>query len=184
MVDESREALAELTQANNDMPVDESTGAPSGDSRPVYEIGYHLVPTIAEELLAAEAAKIRSMLGDAEIITDETPRKMTLSYIVERPGTGRREKYGEAYFGFIKFAIDKSEINGIEAKLRAMREVLRYLLVQTVREEIAPRRAVFTSDRLEGETLKKPVAEAEKPAEVSEADIDKGIDALVPASNQ
>jgi hypothetical protein len=54
------------------------------------------------------------------------------------------------------------------------------LLVETVREDVAPtRRAVFTSDRLEGETLKKPVAEAEKPAEVSEEELDKSIDALV-----
>jgi ribosomal protein S6 len=120
------------------------------------------------------------MLGDAEVIKDEAPRKMTLSYVIERPGAGRREKYGEAYFGFIKFAIDKEHINGIEAKLRATREVLRYLLVETVREDVAPtRRAVFTSDRLEGETLKKPVAEAEKPAEVSEEELDKSIDALV-----
>ena len=171
MADESRSAQAEQSQANT---------APSGDSRPVYEIGYHLVPTLAEGDVAAEAAKIRAMLGDAEIITDETPRKMTLSYVVERPGAGRREKYGEAYFGFIKFAIDKEHINAIEAKLRATREVLRYLLIQTTREEIAPaRRAVFTSDRLEGETLKKPAAEPEKPAEVSEEELDKTIDALV-----
>jgi hypothetical protein len=61
--------------------------------------------------------------------------------------------------------------------------VLRYLLVQTVREEEAPaRRAVFTSDRLEGETLKKPVAPAEEPTkggEVSEEELDKSIDAIV-----
>jgi ribosomal protein S6 len=170
MADTSQEANTSSTQANN---------TPSGDTRPVYEIGYHLVPTLAEDAVAGEVAKIRAMLGDAEIITDEAPHKMTLSYIVERPGTGRREKYGEAYFGFIKFAIDKSEINGIETKLRAMREILRYLLVLTVREEVSTRRAVFTSDRLEGETLKKPVAEAEKPAEISDAEIDKGIDALV-----
>ena len=171
MADESRPADAEQSQA---------TTPPSGDSRPIYEIGYHLVPTLAEDQVAGEAAKIRAMLGDAEVIKDEAPRKMTLSYVIERPGAGRREKYGEAYFGFIKFAIEKEHINGIEQKLRAMREVLRYLLVETVREDVAPtRRAVFTSDRLEGETLKKPVAEAEKPAEVSEEELDKSIDALV-----
>ena len=171
MADKSQEAEASFTQANT---------APSGDTRPIYEIGYHLVPTLAEEAVAGEVAKIRSMLGDAEIIKDETPHKMTLSYVIERPGAGRREKYGEAYFGFIKFAIEKEFINEIEQKLRAMREVLRYLLVETVREDIGPvRRAVFTSDRLEGETLKKPVAEAEKVADVSEEELDKSIDAIV-----
>lgn len=170
MADMSQEADASSTQANS---------TPSGDTRPVYEIGYHLVPTLAEDAALAETAKLRTMLGEAEIITDEMPRKMTLSYVIERPGAGRREKYGEAYFGFIKFAIDKEHINEIEQKLRANRNVLRYLLIQTVREEIAPRRAVFTSDRLEGETIKKPVAAEEKPVEVSEEELDKSIDAIV-----
>lgn len=173
MADESRSADAELSQASS---------APSGDSRPVYEIGYHLVPTLAEGDVAGEVANIRAMLGDAEIIKDEAPHKMTLAYIIERAGAGRREKYGESYFGFVKFAIDKEHINGIEAKLRAMRPVLRYLLVETAREEAAPaRRAVFTSDRLEGETLKKPAAPIEefKGAEVSEEELDKSIDAII-----
>lgn len=171
MADESRSAQAEQSQANN---------APSGDTRPVYEIGYHLVPTLAEDAVAAEAAKIRAMLGTAEIITEEAPRKMTLAYVIERPGAGRREKYGEAYFGFIKFAIDKEHINGIEANVRAERSILRYLLVETVREEVSTRRAVFTSDRLEGETIKKPAAIVEeKGGEVSEEELDKSIDAIV-----
>jgi ribosomal protein S6 len=171
MADESREASAEQSQANI---------APSGDSRPIYEIGYHLIPILAEDAVAGEVAKIRAMLGDAEIIAGDAPKKMTLSYVIERPGAGRREKYAEAYFGFIKFATDKEHINGIEQKLRAMHEVLRYLLVHTVREEAAgPRRAVFSSDRLEGETLKKPVAAPEAPAEVSEEELDKSIDAIV-----
>lgn len=171
MADKSQEAETSSTQANS---------APSGDIRPVYEIGYHLVPTVAEDAVAGEAAKIRAMLGDAEIITDETPHKLTFSYVIERPGAGRREKYGEGYFGFIKFAIDKEHINGIEDALRANHTILRYLLITTTREEIAPtRRAVFTSDRLEGETLKKPVAVEEKAAEVSEEELDKSIDAIV-----
>ncbi len=172
MADLSHSADAEFTQANT---------APSGDTRPVYEIGYHLVPTVAEENVATEAAKIRSMLGDAEIIKEEAPKKINFAYVIERPGAGRREKYAEGYFGFIKFAIDKDQINGIEGKLRAMREVLRYLLIETVREDGNTRRAVFTSDRLEGETLKKPVAAEEevKVAEVSEEELDKSIDAIV-----
>jgi ribosomal protein S6 len=140
------------------------------------------VPTLAEGDVSAEAAKVLALLGDADIIKNEAPRKMTLAYQVERAGTGRREKYNEAYFGFIKFAIDKEHIHDIEQAVRAKREILRYLLVKTVREELAPaRRAVFTSDRLEGETLKKPTPAIEevKVGEVSEEELDKSIDAIV-----
>jgi ribosomal protein S6 len=172
------EALAEgLTQANS---------TPSGDTRPIYEIGYHLMPTLTEEGVAAAVEALRKTLGDAEIIKDEAPVKIPLAYMIERRGQGKREKYTEAYFGFIKFALagqatDKENIGALEQYLRATNEILRHLLIETVREDIGitPRRAVFTSDRLEGEILKKPVAEAEKAVEVSEEELDKSIDAIV-----
>src|SRR6266404_450396 len=163
MAEISQEANASLTQATDSMPVGKATGAPRGDTRPVYEIGYHLVPTLAEEQLASEVAKIRSTLGNAEIIKDEAPRKINFAYMIERAGAGRREKYTEGYFGFIKFATDKENIPAVEQALRAERSVLRHLLVETMRDEAVPaRRAVFSSDRLEGATIKKPAAPLEE----------------------
>ena len=172
MADKSHSADVELTQA---------TTASSDATHPIYEIGYHLIPTLEEAGVAAAAAALKLKLGDAEIIKEQAPVKIPLAYIIERRGQGPREKYAEAYFGFIKFAIDKEKISALEEYLRATHEVLRHLLIQTVREEptVAPRRAVFTSNRLEGETLKKPLAEAEKGGEVSEADLDKSIDAII-----
>jgi hypothetical protein len=106
---------------------------------------------------------------------------MRLAYTIERASAGHHEKFDEAYFGFIKFATERENIPALEAILRANREVLRFLLVQTVREDLinAPRRVTFASDRLEGETIKKPVSEPEKKVEVSEEDLDKSLDALV-----
>ena len=153
------------------------------DTRPIYEIGFHVVPTVDE----AGAAKVADMIkaavvkNDAEVISEAAPSRMRLSYTIERATAGAREKYDEAYFGFIKFAIEREHVAGLEQILRANREILRYLFVQTIREDIvsAPRRVTFASDRLEGETIKKPVAEPEKSAEVSEEDLEKSIDALV-----
>ena len=168
MADESR-SEQEQSQAT----------ATIGDSRPVYEIGYHLVPTIAQDNVAAEADKVRALLGDAEIIKSAVPAKFRLSYVIERSAAGRREKYAESYFGFIKFAIDKEAIPAVEAGLRANRNVLRHLLIETVREDVTPRRAVFTSDRLEGETIHKPETVVEEKGEVSEEELNKSLDALV-----
>jgi ribosomal protein S6 len=172
MADTSHSASAELTQAN---------AAPSGDTHPIYEIGYHLIPTLTEAEVVTAVASLRKVLGQAEIIKEETPVKIPLAYVIERRGQGKREKYGEAYFGFIKFATEKENIAAIEQYLRATHEVLRHLLIETVREDTStiPRRAVFTSGRLEGETLKKPVAEIENAGEVSEEELDKSIDAIV-----
>ncbi|HVY73160.1 MAG TPA: 30S ribosomal protein S6 [Candidatus Paceibacterota bacterium] len=150
-------------------------------SQPVYEVGYHVVPTVGDEGVAGVVTQIKSALGPAEIISDSFPAKMRLAYTVERSTTGKREKYDDAYFGFIKFATDREAIPALEEMLRANKSVLRFLLIETTREDIsaAPRRAVFTSDRLEGETISKPVSAPEEKGEVSEAELDKSIDALV-----
>jgi ribosomal protein S6 len=157
----------------------EHTQAEENDSRHVYEIGFHLVPTVEEGDVSGVADKIRALVGDAEIIKTEAPRKMTLAYTIERSVQGKREKYTESYFGFIKFAAEPANIPALQAALRAMSEVLRFIVVETVREEaVATRRAVFSSDRLEGQTLKKPTSAPEAHAEVSEEELEKSLEAL------
>jgi ribosomal protein S6 len=170
---QAEEAFTQATDASSEADV---TSAPI-----IYEVGFHLVPTIAEDGVGAAVENVRKLIGDdAEFISEGYPVKMNLSYIVERATQGKREKYAEAWFGWIKFATMRSKIPALEAALNDSREVLRSLIIETVREDIAPpkARAVFSSDRLEGETIKKPQAPAEKAAPVSEVELDKSIDAL------
>jgi ribosomal protein S6 len=169
-----------LSQAS----VSESRAEARGDisNQPVYEVAFHVVPTIPEDGVGAVVEKVRKALGDAEIIFEHFPEKMNLAYTIVRSDAGKREKSDTAYFGFIKFATDRENLPGIEEKLRGMKEVLRHLTVETLREEpvIVPRRTIFASDRLEGETIKKPVAaQEEKVADVSDEELNKSIDALV-----
>lgn len=157
-------------------------------SIPVYEIGFHIVPTVGDEGVFAVVESVRTAIddsskkgqSDAEIISEGFPKKITLAYQVERATQGKREKYTESYFGNIKFAMNREGITAFTTAMRAMQPILRFLIIETVREDIAqaPRRAVFTSDRLEGKTLEKPVAAPEKTAEVSDAELDKSIEAL------
>ncbi len=159
-------------------------------SIPVYEIGFHIVPTVGEDGVSAVVESIRRALGESEIINEGFPKKMTLAYQVERLATGgtaadgatqgKYEKYTESYFGHIKFAMQRESINAFTAGVRALQPILRFLIIETVREDVAtaPRRAVFTSDRLEGKTLEKPVAAPEKAVEISDAELDKSIEAL------
>ena len=150
------------------------------DTTPVYELGYHVVPTVPEDGVSGVVEKIRKALGSAEILNEQFPSRLVLAYTVERSVQGKREKYGESHFGFIKFATDRENIPALNKALSAMSEILRFIIVETVREDApAPRRAIFTSSRLEGETIKKPEVAPEKAAEVSEAELDKSIDALV-----
>ena len=171
----------------------QATGGPSAaavkNTTPVYEIGFHVVPTVGEDGVSAVVESVRKALGDAEIISEGFPKKITLAYQVERPSgsatadgatQGKYEKYTESYFGHIKFAMEREGVTAFTTAIRALQPILRFLIIETVREDIAtaPRRAVFSSDRLEGKTLEKPVAAPEKTAEVSDAELDKSIEAL------
>lgn len=147
---------------------------------PVYEIGYHVVPTVGDEGVSKTVEAVRKALGEAEIINEGFPQKMTLAYVIERAAQGKREKYAEAYFGFIKFATDRETLAAAKQKIEAMPSILRSLVVETVREDLMQQkqRAVFASDRLEGKTLEKPTSAPEKGGEVSEAELDKSLEAL------
>lgn len=164
--------MAEMSQA------DQASTQATVDARPVYEVGFHLLPSIPEGGVAAAVDTIRALLGTAEIISQGTPAKMTLAYTIERSNSGKREKFTQSYFSWIKFVTeDRAMVPALQEALRAMPEVIRYLVIETVREESKARRALFGSDRLEGETIKKPV-EAQKGGDVSEEQLDKSIDAL------
>lgn len=167
------EAFTQATDASSEVEV--------ASASIIYEVGFHLVPTIAEDGVGAAVESVRRLIGDdAEFISEGYPQKVALAYQVERATQGKREKYTEAWFGWIKFATTRDKIPQLEAALNASREVLRSLIIETVREDIAPPKArtVFVSDRLEGETIKAPKAPAEVAAPVSEAELEKSIDAL------
>lgn len=165
--------MAENTQA-------QSASTQASSSEPIYEIGFHLVPQAGEEGVKSAVEAIKSLLGDAEIISEGYPQKMTLSYMVERPVQGKVEKYTESYFGYIKFAAPREGVQELKKSLEDMHEVMRFLLIETVREDLMAKttRATFSSDRLEGETIKKPAGPQEKSAEVSEEELEKSIEAL------
>src|SRR3990167_4669546 len=96
------EAFTQATDASSEVEV---ASAPI-----IYEVGFHLVPTIAEDGVGAAVEKVRKLIGDdAEFISEGYPTKINLAYIIERATQGKREKYSEAWFGWIKFATTRSK---------------------------------------------------------------------------
>lgn len=177
--------MAEMSQAES-----ASTQAKAKES--IYEVGFHLVPNGGEESVGPAVEAIRKAINDSlksgqsdvEIVKESYPQKVTFAYTIERAEQGKREKFTEGYFGWIKFALkpeaERAQVALLQEKLRAMKMVLRYLVVATVREEESAQRtrAVFASDRLEGQTLHKPTSAPEKRGEVSEEELNKSIEAL------
>lgn len=145
----------------------------------VYEVGFHLLPIVDESNVATETLGIRSIIEEngGVIITDEIPKMVALAYDISKVVDTKRQKFSKAYFGWVKFEMDPSKILNVKNKFDVLVNVLRFIIVKTVKEDTMhvhkiPMFKKENTKEEKGETL------VEKP-KVSEAELDKSIDELV-----
>ena len=153
----------------------------------IYELGYHLVPTIAEENIQAASKAVRGMVERIakEIIAEENPVFIDIAYTIVKTVDHKNKRFDNAYFGWIKFEGDPAGIAELEEGLKKDENVLRYLVVKTLREDTFIAKT-FTAVKAktrekEGVIMVKPeaVGEAEVAA-APEADVlDKAVEELV-----
>ena len=148
----------------------------------IYEIGYLLTPNIPEEKLGEEVSRMKATLEKREafVISDEFPKMRVLAYVIEKSAAGKNEKYQNAYFGHIKFETNPEVALLIKADFEADRNLIRFLMIKTVREVPV---AKFSFSRRESAPDEK---KGDKPAEklvsrpsMSEAELDKTIAELI-----
>lgn len=119
----------------------------SDTERNLYEIGYMLIGALPEEKAHEAVGKIRSLIESGKnIVVEESPPKLRkLAYPVKKQVDG--------FFGWIKFLAKQSDIRDLNAQIEKLPEILRLLIVETKREELAERKA---------KTKKKVITEEEK----------------------
>jgi ribosomal protein S6 len=144
----------------------------------VYEVGYLMVPTIAEENLGGEVTTFKDIFleNGATFISDEYPKLIELAYIMSRSINNKKQKFSYGYFGWVKFECDTDKAKIIKGILDKNEKLVRFLMIKTVRENTMSVKRTYS--RQDGNkrryTLK--VEEVEK---INEETIDKEIDALV-----
>ncbi|MEK7185254.1 MAG: 30S ribosomal protein S6 [Patescibacteria group bacterium] len=146
----------------------ETEGAIEGKMH-VYEVGFVLMPSMSEEKVAEKASFIRGIIEKAggEVITEDFPKLMPLAYPMDKMIDSAKQVFKEAYFGWVKFEMPAVAIAGVEKEVSVIQEVLRFLIVKTLRENILfPDKVGKTGEKAQGE-------------ESSAESIDKSIDALV-----
>ncbi len=138
----------------------------------VYEIGFHLVPTIAEENLASEVSKIRTAVESlgGGFISEEFPKSRTLAYTLSKKVGATKHTYDRAYFGWIKYELTPDKAAEFKAAVDGNDHVLRYIIVSTTRETPVTYSKLAASKLAEKEGEDKPVSPEE---------LDKSIDKLV-----
>lgn len=157
----------------------EKTNNIHGDERAdIYEVGFHIVPIVSVDTLPAEVDAIRSLIesNGGDIIAEDAPKLRNLAYTLSRMAAGKREKFNNAYFGWVKFEMATENIAKVKDGLDKNFNVLRHLIIKTVRENTMVSLAKIHKPEEAKEEVK-----AEKPAATpaSEEEIDKTIDELV-----
>lgn len=144
--------------------------APDG----LYELAFIIEPAIAESVLPDCMNKIEEILGRHEAKTSysETPRLRNLAYTIEKANGGKRSKYKQGHFGWVRFESSGASIEDIGKEVNALSFVIRMLLIHAPKKDVVPVRA-------RPRRMKEEVGGA-KP---TEADIEKEVDNLI-ASTQ
>jgi ribosomal protein S6 len=145
----------------------------------IYEVGYIMVPTIAEENLATEVGDFKDALlkKGAIFISDEHPKMLELAYEMSRSINNKKQKFSYGYFGWVKFECTTTQARVIKDMLDKDEKLVRYLFVKTVRENTMSSKRTFTRSET---TRKRSTPKAQEVnEEIDETVIDKEIDALV-----
>lgn len=143
----------------------------------VYEVGYIVVPSIAEENLGREVTILKDALLEkgAIFISDEYPKMMELAYEMSRSIDNKKQKFTYGYFGWVKFETTTDNIKNIKDYLDKNENLVRYLITTTVRgNTMSTKRVYGKQEGTKHRTTTK--VEVEK---IDEETIDKEIEALV-----
>lgn len=145
----------------------------------LYEAGILIVPTISEDAVRSIFSDITEMLvkNGAMIKSSDAPTLRDLAYEMTKSSGGKNHRFNSAYFGTIIFEAENPFISVIKDEILKQGDVLRLLIIKTTTAALMPRER-RVSGRIEPEKFR-PEKSAIPLAPLSEAEIDKTIEALV-----
>lgn len=148
----------------------------------IYELGFHVLPTVPEEKLQEVVSKLDGFIAQngGQILSAEFPRMRGLSYDIKKRVDTKYLNFDKAYFGWIKFEAPRISVDKIEKGVKDDKNILRFIIIKTVKENTMhiPKSPVMVRSNATEET-KVPADKTVEKTEVSEAEIDKSIDELV-----
>lgn len=158
-----------------------SNDVDTGVNQRVYELGYLLVPSIAEDNLPAMYGNVKEFVSSfkGEIISDEMPKMIPLAYSMSKVISNIRNKFDTGYFGWIKFVMDSDKVLELKKKLDLDPNFIRFLILKTVKENtIAAKR--FVRGDMHGRKPKTEKGDNSEPAvPINKEEIDKEIEAMI-----
>lgn len=145
----------------------------------IYEVGYHILPTVAEDKVEGVVGEIRAIIEKAggSFIAEGAPTMTRLSYAMDAREGEKYVSHDRAYFGWLKFEAPVSIVSSLTEALAQNPQILRHIVFQTVREETRARMKAPTLREVKRtDTIRSaPRREEQTSAPVSEVDLDKAL---------
>jgi ribosomal protein S6 len=144
----------------------------------VYEVGYIMLPTIAEEKLGEEVTFFKDTFLEkgAIFISDEYPKLIELAYEMSRSISNKKQKFSYGYFGWVKFECTTDQAKIIKDNLDKNEKLVRYLMIKTVKENTMSVKRFY--NKQDG-NKRRPAQKHEESPVINEEILNKEIDALV-----
>lgn len=141
----------------------------------IYELGYLILPSIAESELSSVVEKLKAVVSKAGgvEVDGEAPFKHPLAYAMSKTVGASRYVVNDAYIGWLKFELDPAQALEVKMGVEKVSEILRALLVKT------PRETHFTfakAKALIAEKANREAAEAATLAEATEPELEPVVE--------
>lgn len=146
----------------------------------VYEIGFHLTPSLSEEEVEKEVGFIKKVIEDAGgvFVSEGYPKMQNLEYTIVVPISMPKARFNVARFGWIKFEGTTEALEVINESLSRNDNILRMLVTKTTKENTLYGAKLKQKKEAE-ERREEEAKKASEAPKVSDEEIDKSIEDII-----
>lgn len=158
-----------------------NTGVKETDAR-IYEVGYLLAPTLSEEQMPVTYGNLKELVASlgGDVISDEMPKMISLAYAMTKVVSNVRNRFNNAYFGWVKFAMDAQKVLELKKRLDLDPQIIRSLIFKTVKENTIATKRFIHRDTTHRRPMTSGKQDENKPVTpINKEEIDKEIDAMI-----
>lgn len=107
----------------------------------IYEVSYLVVPTQSSEEAAQKGVDIKNNIQDnnGKVLYEEKIKILDLAYQMSQIISNKKQTYESAYFGCIRFNLQKEKIKNIKDILDKDNDIIRFLIIKTKKEKAQPK---------------------------------------------